>query len=425
MACIVFAFFAIVAVVIVVSVATAKQTDRDWEVAASKLGLKFMPGTLIQARRIEGMMRGRLVLVNTFSRSSGKHSTSYTRYTVRFAEPLGLGLRLTRQGFFSPLMTLFGSQDIEVGDPSFDGDVVVKGRDSDRIIEFLTPVRRKHIQRAITASRECVIDDEKVERIDLGVQRDAEQINKIVRQLVKLAGHLSSESDDDDVEPAAVVADEGNSSEPVSLAIPIAAAVEEVVPVVPLDEAAPSVSKSETDELFSAYKTESPAAASEARRFSVESKPEPVNPASQSADSISEAAEPAALDLSIEAVCGQLFDPNLMTFQAANLFEQRYQNKRVEWAGTLQRVASYASDLVFGNNPGTKVTFDICEIDAGMLGARIVQAVVQFPPEAEALLQPRVGERVAFSGRMLRCDSFVRTLFITDGSVGQASSLPL
>jgi len=426
--------FIVVVAAIVIGQATAKHTDANWATAASQLRLKFVPSSLMQSRRIEGTLGGHWVLVNTFTRSSGKNSTTFTRYSVNLSRPLELEIRLTRQGFFSPLMTFLGAQDIEVGDAAFDKDVVVKGRDPERIIAYLTPLRRLHIRRLMTTCQQCVIDYEKIERLERSVQRDPEEIVKIVRQLVSVANHMCGEdAEQEGDEPIAEVIPLADADPDAPLrvraappplpeeATPIEDAV--VAPALPWSDFKTSVPSFESPppSPWQPTPTLSPA---EPAAAPLESLAVPTVAALQAAEAATAplqaetptAADPA-VDMSIESVCGELFDPRHMSFQVSTIFEQRYQDRPVRWAGTLQRANGYASDLVFGNHPGTKAIFDICELEGNLLGKTIVQAVVQLAPEAEDLLRTRTGERLEFTGRLSRCDSFTRQLFVADGSL--------
>ena len=149
-------FFFLVAVIagiagIVIAQANMKKTGIAWSRVAKALSLTFTPGGFMQRPRLTGSLHGCGITVETFSRRSGKHSRTYTRFIVTYPKGLGLGLQLTQEGFFSGISKLFGAQDIEVGDASFDKAVVVKGRKGRHrdIVAFLTPARRLRIHRLL------------------------------------------------------------------------------------------------------------------------------------------------------------------------------------------------------------------------------------------------------------------------------------
>lgn len=90
---------------------------------------------------MSGRYKGYTVEVYTFTKGSGKNSSTWTRFHVNFRKSLGLGLQLKRQGFFSGIAKVFGAQDIEIGDAGFDKAIVVKGARPERVREFMTQAR--------------------------------------------------------------------------------------------------------------------------------------------------------------------------------------------------------------------------------------------------------------------------------------------
>ena len=125
----------ILAIAIPLAIAHNKKTNLAWSDAARTLGLSYRPGGFMQSRRIDGQLNGLRVVVDTFTRSSGKHSTSYTRYRISFPRSLGLGLQLKREGVLSTVTKIFGAQDLQVGDASFDNAMLVKGHDARAVRE--------------------------------------------------------------------------------------------------------------------------------------------------------------------------------------------------------------------------------------------------------------------------------------------------
>ena len=124
----------------------------------------------------------------------------------------------------------------------------------------------------------------------------------------------------------------------------------------------------------------------------------------------------------MKAVCEELFDPGIVSNRTTQLFEERYRNRNVRWTGTLTRVRSYRSDLVFGNEPGTKATFEIHE-SGGQYGGGTVQAIVSLPVQAEATLEGKTGERLTFDGTLASCDGLMRNLYVRKGSLaGEAET---
>ena len=178
-------------VIFLISRSVSKSTDKAWAEAAADLGLRFRPSALMRRRAIQGSLSGLDVNVTTFTRGSGKSSTTYTRVKVRFPSSLGLGLRLTRESFFTPFATMLGVQDIQGGDKGFDQDVLVKGKDPAAVKAFLTAARRMRIHRFLSDAGTGTVTDRGVEWHTRGVIRDRHKIVTRVRSMRRLAWFLT------------------------------------------------------------------------------------------------------------------------------------------------------------------------------------------------------------------------------------------
>ena len=121
-----------------------------------------------------------------------------------------------------------------------------------------------------------------------------------------------------------------------------------------------------------------------------------------------------APDADPAAAAEALFAPGLMSFDTARVFEERYEGRTLQWSGTLKRARSYASDMVFGPGPGTRAVLLVHVLEQEGYGSREVRAVLQLPPEAEGELADRSGEELAFEGRLVSCDAFMRNLFVAE-----------
>ncbi len=399
-----------VAVAIWVAVQHQKKVERAWTSAAQRLGLSYEPPRLFSRPSMSGEVHGCRVRVEVYRRSSGKHSENFTRYRAYYPEPLRLGLRLKREGMFSGVSKFFGSQDIEVGDPQFDGAVMVKGADPVAVTRFLTPSRRMRVMRLFEAYNGCEFRDEMIRWSRRGTETNADALVSTVRRLAQTARMLAGGQPADDALDAALVARrEGRLEDALVLTRRAAAAA---------PEPNPESRMLEGDILYAGGQYENAAEAyAEAGRIEP-ADPEPAEWAQHSRGKTAEVA-PAAENTATagpgsEEVCRDLFETGGLSLQISRVFEERYADRPIRWSGVLRSVRSYAFDLVFGKEPGVKMVVDLHEVKSGVFG-RMVQAVVQLPKEAEEALKERVGERVAFEGRLVRCDAFARNLFVADG----------
>ena len=55
------------------------------------------------------------------------------------------------------------------------------------------------------------------------------------------------------------------------------------------------------------------------------------------------------------------------------------------------------------------------------VGSHTIKAIVQLPPEACESLSPRVGDTITFTGTLVKCDSFMKVLFVQNGRLVSTS----
>lgn len=106
--------------------------------------------------RLEGEVAGARVRIALES----EPSAIFTAVTVDLPKSLGLGLRMKPQSSMQFLATLFGSQDIEVGDPIFDDRFVIQGTIPAYVqAAFANPTLRRVIWELAHGAQDVRIDD--------------------------------------------------------------------------------------------------------------------------------------------------------------------------------------------------------------------------------------------------------------------------
>lgn len=407
-------FLAIIGVAIMaitIGVNQSKKTNEAWAAVARQLQLVFHPGQIFSRPRISGIHKGCSVLVTTFSKGSGKNQTTYTRFRVSYPHSLDLGLRLTKQGMLSGIGKFFGTQDIEVGDEGFDDAIVVKGRDPERVKEFLTLSRRMRAARFLTTYQGSSIDDLNVEWERRHVERDTDKIVRMIERMASLANHMTDDRAEDKVIDRAIEArQEGRLDEALQL-------IQEVPDEHDADARDVHVFQGEI-----LLATRQSQAAAEA--FSQVYKEEPedqeaLKMAEQAAKQVEPVTTPVETksELEVGTVCDTLFAPENMSSEVTELFDKHYCGSSIRWSGTLTGVRTFTFDLVFGNEPGTRAVFEIHQVGGQSFSARPVQAVVQFPEDAEDLLRSKVDSQLTFEGTLVSCDAFMRNLFVGGGKI--------
>ncbi len=141
-------FVSVLVVVVVGSVGLSRwQANRaraNLSALARDLGLQLQEkapalGVFPLVPTASGRREGRTMRLHTFTTGSGKQRQSWQAMAVSCANPHGLTFQLGTQNVLSSLGVLFGGQDVQVGDPVFDGRFVVKTNAVDYLRAALLP----------------------------------------------------------------------------------------------------------------------------------------------------------------------------------------------------------------------------------------------------------------------------------------------
>lgn len=118
-----------------------------WRQVAHSLHGQFVPGGFLRGGdRVLVRTENGIITLDLHTESSGETSQTYTRLRAPFVNHLGHRLRIYRAGFFSELGKMLGTQDIELGDPSFDTDFMVQSRAPDWVKAVVDTSARRMIQ---------------------------------------------------------------------------------------------------------------------------------------------------------------------------------------------------------------------------------------------------------------------------------------
>ena len=183
-------FLFVMIIVIIINVVQRQRRNEAWGRVAKRRRFRFAAG---RRGTLKGEINGHPVVVHEVKRGSGKHRHTNTRIKLTLSSPLPVDLELTKEGIFSGIGKLFGSQDIEVGDPGFDGSVTVKGRDVPAIRSFLTPDRRLHCRRFLTSGIRSRISRTSVETEVRGIFTSDDRLEALIDKVGRMAGHLVGE----------------------------------------------------------------------------------------------------------------------------------------------------------------------------------------------------------------------------------------
>jgi hypothetical protein len=121
--------------------------DEVWKQLCSEIGAEFVEGGFWRGDKVQARVKEWTVTLDTYTVSTGKSHVTYTRMRAPYVNQDGFRFTIYRKGLFSGLGKLLGMQDIEVGDPEFDRDFVIKGNDESKVLAlFANPKIRQLIQ---------------------------------------------------------------------------------------------------------------------------------------------------------------------------------------------------------------------------------------------------------------------------------------
>ena len=100
------------------------------------------------------------ILLDTYVVSTGQSSHTLTRMRAPFVNKDGLHFKISRQGFFRSIGKLFGMQDIEIGDPFFDEQFIIKGNNPEKIKLLLADKNIKELCQSQPRINLRIKDDE-------------------------------------------------------------------------------------------------------------------------------------------------------------------------------------------------------------------------------------------------------------------------
>jgi len=430
------------AVVAAISIAFAKhhmkQMNTAWQAAAGMLGFSFETGNLRSGPRMAGIIEDLRADAYSYTKSSGKSSNRYTRFTVEFP-PLGVGLQLFRQAGFGQFLKILGTQDIVIGEPTFDESFIVKATDPQAARVLLTPGRTMALNQILAVHPEVVVKDDRILIDRRGNVSDPDIIVSTLRRLASVAN---------------VLTDAGASAELTSL---IERRIEGVMPsdYEPDTELPTGIdARISTGEalaaagidgiarkIFEALGAELPADPTvtgwseqigrEAQRVAppievpVEMPVETSEPTIEDlSDVVGQSIDPPTPVPPIETgetgtdhgdsdaidIATDLFGENRLSFETAALFDERYAGRRVVWSGKLRQATTVDHYRVLGDGPFTKAVIDVAQIENDLFGNTVVTAIVALPEDSIDSIT--VGDTLAFSGELVGIDALVRNLFV-------------
>jgi hypothetical protein len=120
--------------------------EEIWSQLSREIGAEYQPGGFFKgADRVVLKHREWEITLDTYTVSTGKSSTTYTRIRAPFVNPDGFRFNIYRKGVFSGIAKLLGTQDIEIGDSYFDGEFIIQSSSQDLVYRLLTSLEIRQL----------------------------------------------------------------------------------------------------------------------------------------------------------------------------------------------------------------------------------------------------------------------------------------
>ena len=119
--------------------------DEIWSQIAKDIGGQYTDGGFFGKDVLVYRHGEWQILLDTYTVSSGKYSTTYTRIRAPFVNKDGLYFKIYRENVFSSIGKFFGMQDIEVGEPLFDENFIIKGNNQEKVKLLLSDKNLKKL----------------------------------------------------------------------------------------------------------------------------------------------------------------------------------------------------------------------------------------------------------------------------------------
>jgi len=117
--------------------------DEIWQQIAKEIGGEFIDNGFWKKDDLRYTHKEWELLLDTFTRSHGKSSSTYTRLRVPFLNKDQLHFKIYREGFFSGIGKFFGMQDIQIHDERFNKDYIIQGNNPQKIEHLLSDHKLK------------------------------------------------------------------------------------------------------------------------------------------------------------------------------------------------------------------------------------------------------------------------------------------
>lgn len=110
--------------------------EEIWSQFAEEIDGEFVNQGAWKTKKIITNFENWDIIIDTYTVSSGKSSTTYTRIRAPYINKDDFRFKINRSSVFSNIGKTFGMQDVLIGHPDFDENFIIKGNDEEKIREI-------------------------------------------------------------------------------------------------------------------------------------------------------------------------------------------------------------------------------------------------------------------------------------------------
>ncbi len=153
---------------------------------SEKHGLKFTSG---DKSKVEGEYKGFLIEISDRINNSGYDVVKGTNIKMKLAEPVDFELLIAKAGFNEQL--IYGFKDLQIGDPPFDEQFIIKGNIPDKVGDILVmDIRQEMINRSELIT-ELRISQDSIKYKNIHVFKNVKTLDYIIEIMYKIAKNIS------------------------------------------------------------------------------------------------------------------------------------------------------------------------------------------------------------------------------------------
>ncbi len=383
-------------------IAYSRATTARWTEAADRLGLQYQPGKVFSRAALIGTLAGHPVRIDTVNRGSGNQQHIYTRFRVEYP-PKGIDLSLSREHALRKLTKLFGAQDVEIGDPTFDEAFVVKTSDPARMAALLTPAVRDSLLRLLATYPQVHVGDDHLSLERSGFIRNADVLVSVTRRLLATARVIA--------DTAATAGTDGlidarNRGE-------LRAVAEQFGDLVAAEPDDVDNRLREMDTLAAAGEHEAAAERLTALEELLPSDPEVAGWKQALQHPAPPPSSPGEASDDADPIATALFGGDDLSFETLSKFNRAYRGLPIHWRGRVKEARPFRHDPDLGTGPGVRAAVTVARVANDLYGNTEVDVIAGLPDDAGR--RPLgAGDVVVIEGTLSGVDPLSRNLFVKD-----------